>query len=86
MHPMPRRAYQDKPVVFTARRGDRLIIVEDVPALVCDTCGDQIFTERTAGGIERATEGKPAYSSPVYRFSRRDRVREATASVVKSAD
>ena len=62
-------AYQDEPVVFTARKGDRLIIVEDVPALVCDVCGDQIFTGRATRGVERAIEGKPAYSSPVYRFS-----------------
>ena len=31
--------YKDKPVLFSARRGDRLLVVEDVPALVCDVCG-----------------------------------------------
>ena len=60
--------YQDKPVVFCARRGDSLLVVEDVPALVCDTCGDEIFTEKAARGIERAAEGEPAYSLPIYRF------------------
>ena len=60
--------YQDKPVVFSARRGDSLLVVEDVPALVCDTCGDEIFTEKAARGIERATEGEPVYSLPIYRF------------------
>ena len=62
-------AYQDEPAVFTARRGDRLIIVEDVPASVCTECGDQIFTEKVARGVERATAGEPAFFSPVYRFS-----------------
>jgi YgiT-type zinc finger domain-containing protein len=62
-------AYKDKLVLFSARRDDRLIVVEDVPALVCNTCGDQIFTEKAARGIERAAAGEPAYSSPVYRFS-----------------
>ena len=61
-------AYKDKLVVFSARRDDRLIVVEDVPALVCNTCGDQIFTEKAARGIERAAAGEPAYSSPIYRF------------------
>ena len=61
-------AYQDKLVVFSAHRDDRLIVVEDVPALVCNTCGDQIFTEKAARGIERAAAGEPAYSSPIYRF------------------
>ena len=60
--------YKDKPVLFSARRGDRLLVVEDVPALVCDVCGDQIFTEKASKGIERALEGEPAYSSPIYRF------------------
>ena len=61
-------AYRDKLVVFTARQGDRLIIVEDVPALVCAECGDQIFTEKAARGVERATAGEPSYFSPIYRF------------------
>ena len=60
--------YRDKPVVFSARRGDSLLVVEDVPALVCDTCGDEIFTEKVARGIERVAEGEPAYSLPIYRF------------------
>ena len=50
-------AYKDKLVVFSARRDDRLIVVEDVPALVCNTCGDEIFTEKAARGIERAAAG-----------------------------
>ena len=62
-------AYQDKPVVFTARRGDRLIVVEDVPTLVCAECSDQIFTEKAARGIERVRAGEPACFSPIYRFS-----------------
>lgn len=61
--------YQDKSVVFSARRGDSLLVVEDVPALVCDTCGDEIFTEKAARGIECAIAGEPAYFSPIYRFS-----------------
>ena len=61
-------AYEEKLVVFSARRDGRLIVVEDVPALVCGTCGDQVFTEEASRGIERALEGEPAYSSPIYRF------------------
>ena len=60
--------YEDKLVVFSARRGDRLIVVEDVPALVCGACGDRIFTEKAALGIEQAVAGEPTYSSPIYRF------------------
>ena len=60
--------YRQKLVLFSTHRGDRLIVVDDVPALVCETCGDQIFTEKASKGIERALEGEPAYSSPIYRF------------------
>ena len=61
-------AYRERLVLHSEHRGDRLIVVEDVPALVCDVCGDQIFTEEASKGIERALEGEPAYSSPIYRF------------------
>ncbi len=61
-------SYRDKLVVFSARRDGRLIVVEDVPALVCGMCGDQVFTEEVSRGIDRALEGEPAYSSPIYRF------------------
>lgn len=28
--------------------GDRLVVVEDIPALVCDSCGEQYFDDSTA--------------------------------------
>ena len=60
--------YRDKLVVFSAHRDGRLLVVEDVPALVCGMCGDQVFTEEASRGIERALKGEPAYSAPIYRF------------------
>ena len=60
--------YRDKLVLFSAQGDDRLLVVEDVPALVCRTCGDQVFAEEASRGIERALEGEPAYSAPIYRF------------------
>jgi YgiT-type zinc finger domain-containing protein len=63
--------YREKLIVFSSRRGDRLVVVEDVPALVCDVCGDQIITEETAREIERVTSGEPAGTAPLYRFPQR---------------
>jgi YgiT-type zinc finger domain-containing protein len=60
--------YRDKLVVFSSRRSDRLVVVEDVPALVCDVCGDQVITEETAREIERVVMGEPVDSAPLYRF------------------
>ncbi len=33
--------------------GDRLVVIEDVPALVCDSCGEQFYDDNTVVMIER---------------------------------
>jgi YgiT-type zinc finger domain-containing protein len=32
---------------------DRLVVIEDVPALVCDTCGEQFYDDATVLLIDR---------------------------------
>ena len=60
--------YLDKHIVFSSRRGDQLVVIEGVPALVCDVCGDRIITEETAREIERVATGTPIDSAPLYHF------------------
>ena len=60
--------YLDKHIVFSCRRGDRLVVIEGVPTLVCDVCGDRIITEDTAREIERVATGTPIDSAPLYHF------------------
>ena len=60
--------YLDKHIVFSSRRGDQLVVIEGVPALVCDVCGDRIITEDTAREIERVATGTPIDSAPLYHF------------------
>ena len=60
--------YLNKNIVFSSRRGDQLVVVEGVPALVCDVCGDRIITEDTAREIERVATGTPIDSAPLYHF------------------
>ena len=60
--------YLNKHIVFSSRRGDRLVVIEGVPALVCDVCGDRIITEDTAREIERVATGTPIDSAPLYHF------------------
>ena len=60
--------YLNKNIVFSSRRGDQLVVVEGVPALVCDVCGDRIITEDTAREIERIATGTPIDSAPLYHF------------------
>ena len=63
--------YLDKHIVFSSRRGDQLVVIEGVPALVCDVCGDRIITEDTAREIERIATGAPIDSAPLYHFSQK---------------
>ena len=60
--------YLNKHIVFSSRRGDQLVVIEGVPALVCDVCGDRIITEDTAREIERIATGSPIDSVPLYHF------------------
>jgi YgiT-type zinc finger domain-containing protein len=36
-------------------RGDRLIVVEDIPAEVCDACMEQFYDEDTTEALRRLT-------------------------------
>ncbi len=42
--------YEQREVVRAMHQGDRIIVVEHIPAEVCDVCGDVLFTPET---IER---------------------------------
>jgi len=51
---------------------DRLVVVEDVPALVCNICGEQFYDDATVLLIDRMRQNG---------FSPEDAVREITVSV-----
>jgi YgiT-type zinc finger domain-containing protein len=40
---------------FWGRRG--LVAIEDIPARVCEGCGEQFYDDRTAGRIEEIVNG-----------------------------
>jgi YgiT-type zinc finger domain-containing protein len=46
-------------------RGDRLSIVEDIPAQVCDGCLEQFYDEDTTDALRRLTENAFASAAPV---------------------
>ena len=37
---------------FMARVGDEIVVVKDVPALICDTCGEVEYTLETSREID----------------------------------
>lgn len=64
-------AYEQRDVVHTVRRGDRILVIDHVPALVCDFCGDVLFTPETVRRIERLRRGAgtPTGTAPLYDFA-----------------
>lgn len=47
-------------VTLDVRRGDRLIVVENVPARVCDSCGEQYFSAEVSRRLDHLlAQGKP---------------------------
>ena len=65
---------------------DRLFVVEDIPAQVCDSCMDQFYDDETTEALRRLTEEgfssiQPEREALVPIFSLKDRIsRRAPAS------
>jgi YgiT-type zinc finger domain-containing protein len=62
--------YESRRVVYTARRGDRTMVIEEVPADVCSVCGDTLFSAETVRSIERLLASPPegAHMVPAFTF------------------
>jgi YgiT-type zinc finger domain-containing protein len=41
---------------FTARVGNEIVVIKDVPALVCDTCGEVEYTQDVSREIDVITK------------------------------
>jgi len=61
---------------MTLWKGNALIVVEDIPALVCRSCGERYFEDETAMALDmmrggRGTSGDPAriLQVPVYSYA-----------------
>ncbi len=63
--------YEHREVVHTVRQGDRIIVIDHVPAEVCTICGDVLFTPETVRRIEslRHTAAPPKRTVPLYDFT-----------------
>jgi YgiT-type zinc finger domain-containing protein len=60
-----------KPQVYTARRKGQLIVFRNVPAWVCNFCGETVFALETSRRLEQLIEapGQPVGLVPLYEFS-----------------
>ncbi len=63
--------YEQGEVVHTVRQGNRIIVIDHVPAEVCNVCGDVLFTPETVRQIEflRQTTAPPTRTVPLYDFA-----------------
>jgi len=62
--------YRKKVVTRNYRWYGKTIVIEDVPALVCDCCGDTLIREETVTAIDELLkkQAEPQEYAPVYRF------------------
>jgi len=63
--------YRAKTISLNRRRGDQRVMIDDVPALVCDRCGDTLLSAKTVKRIEELLEGDAKQVAPLYKFSER---------------
>lgn len=63
--------YEQREVVHTVRQGDRILVIDHVPAEVCAICGDVLFTPETVRRIEalRRSAAPPKRTVPLYEFA-----------------
>ena len=60
--------YQQIRITLTFHREGQTIVIEDVPAKVCDRCGDTLLSESVVRQAESLVKDKPAGAAPLYRF------------------
>ncbi len=63
--------YEQREVVRAVRQGSRIIVIEHIPAEVCNVCGDVLFTPETIERLEalRRTTAPPVGTVPLYKFA-----------------
>ena len=63
--------YERKPIVHTVRHHGQVIIIDHVPAEVCDVCGDVLLEPETVRRIERLLDAQPEprQTAPVYDYA-----------------
>lgn len=64
--------YTETTLSHTFRREGRLTVIDNVPAEVCDLCGDILFSPRTSRKLDRLMadykQHSPKDTAPVYEF------------------
>jgi YgiT-type zinc finger domain-containing protein len=62
--------YEARRITHTVRPQGRLMVIDHVPADVCDVCGDTLLSPETLRQLETLLKhGQPAHSVPLYEYA-----------------
>ena len=63
--------YQESSVIHTVRYQGSIVVIDHVPAEVCDLCGDVLFTPETVTHSEHllTQQSTPERSVPLYEYA-----------------
>lgn len=63
--------YQRKAILFRGKRNGRPVMIDEVPAQVCQVCGDTVLEPHVVRHIEALLRSheRPAKQYPVFLFS-----------------
>jgi YgiT-type zinc finger domain-containing protein len=63
--------YEERLITRAFRRGDDVVVLDSIPAEVCDICGDTLLAPDTARHIEQVlkTRGVPTRTVPLYVYA-----------------
>ena len=62
--------YEDRRILHTVRHRGKVVVIDKVPAEVCDVCGDVLLQPETVTQLEQLlqTVKEPKQTAPVYEF------------------
>lgn len=62
--------YESRVITHTVRRGGRVVVIDHVPAEVCNGCGDTLLQPKTIRQLETLLKrAQPASSVPLYEYA-----------------
>lgn len=76
----PEGTYEKGTVTETLERGDTIVVVKEVPALVCDMCGNSLLAEEEVDRLQKILERAEAEGVELQ-SQRYQPLRESTESV-----
>ena len=57
-------------ITHTVRQNGRVVVIDHVPAEVCDVCGDELLRPETVRQLESLLQrAKPVTTAPLYEFA-----------------